>query len=132
MLSLTPCNQIAKAEQQLSSKRSIAFFKAVAEVRFAENAIKKIKAIKKIEADPKLLQAEVNKGLLMHVPCTYFVVASIVMHGTYNICSSEKHLQAHIWPFLYFSPYPSRDAWCPHRPPMSSFQFSPVCWFTAR
>ena len=64
MLSLTCCQQIAKAEQKLSSKRSLAFSKAVVEVQFAEEAMKKIRAIAKIDADPKLFQAEVNKRLL--------------------------------------------------------------------
>ena len=70
MLSLTCCQQIAKAEHELSSKRLLAFSKAVAAVQFAEEAIKKIKAIPKIEAD-QTLQAEVSNHLPMHVRVFY-------------------------------------------------------------
>ena len=94
MLSLTCCQQIAKAEHELSSKRSLAFSKAVAEIRFAEEAIKKIKAIAKIETDPKLLQVEVNKHLRMHVPCTNFIFAILLYSNTqpFLLKSTFRHV----------------------------------------
>ena len=74
-ITLACCRQIAKTEQELSSKRLLAFSKAVVEVRFAEEAVKTIGSIENIEEDPELLQGEVNEHLPMHLPCTYFVIA---------------------------------------------------------